>query len=147
MWVPFNEGWGQYDTERITAWTMQYDPTRLVNNASGWTDARVGDVNDIHRYPGPGAPKLESERAAVLGEFGGLGLPVADHTWQAKANWSYRDFKTPEALTEAYAALLEPAASARRHARSLGRRLHADDGRGNRSERSHDLRPLQGEDG
>jgi hypothetical protein len=107
MWVPFNEGWGQYDTPRITEWTRKYDPTRLVNNASGWTDAGVGDVNDIHRYPGPGAPKLEPERAGVLGEFGGLGLPIADHTWQSQANWSYRGFTTREALTDAYVALLE----------------------------------------
>src|SRR4030042_2912624 len=51
MWVPFNEGWGQYDTERITAWTKLYDRSRLVNNASGWTDKGGGDVSDIHSYP------------------------------------------------------------------------------------------------
>jgi CubicO group peptidase (beta-lactamase class C family) len=107
MWVPFNEGWGQYDTERIAEWTKQYDPTRLVNNASGWTDAGVGDVIDIHRYPGPGAPKIEANRASVLGEFGGLGLPVPDHTWQAQANWSYRGYTTKEDLTNAYVSLLE----------------------------------------
>jgi CubicO group peptidase (beta-lactamase class C family) len=106
MWVPFNEGWGQYDTPRITDWTKQYDPTRLVNNASGWTDAGVGDVNDIHRYPGPGAPKVEPARAGVLGEFGGLGLPVPDHTWQSQANWSYRGFTTKDALSDAYVTLL-----------------------------------------
>jgi CubicO group peptidase (beta-lactamase class C family) len=107
MWVPFNEGWGQYDTERITEWTKQYDPTRLVNNASGWTDSGAGDVLDIHRYPGPGAPKVESARASVLGEFGGLGLPIPDHTWQNQANWSYRGYKTKEEYTEAYVSLLD----------------------------------------
>lgn len=107
MWVPFNEGWGQYDTERITEWTKTYDPTRLVNNASGWTDAGAGDVIDIHRYPGPGAPKIETARASVLGEFGGLGLPIPDHTWQQQANWSYRGYKTKEEYTDAYVSLLE----------------------------------------
>ena len=107
MWVPFNEGWGQYDTARITEWTKQYDPTRLVNNASGWTDSGAGDVIDIHRYPGPGAPKVEANRASVLGEFGGLGLPIPDHTWQTQANWSYRGYKTKEDYTEAYVSLLE----------------------------------------
>ncbi|MCX6573649.1 MAG: PA14 domain-containing protein [Candidatus Aminicenantes bacterium] len=85
MWVPFNEGWGQYDTERIAAWTKQYDPTRLVNNASGWTDKGAGDVSDIHSYPGPDMPPIEKNRAAVLGEFGGLGLPLTGHLCLAAA--------------------------------------------------------------
>src|SRR6187401_153971 len=106
MWVPFNEGWGQYDTPRIVEAVRQRDPSRLVNNASGWTDAKVGDVNDIHRYPGPGAPPKEAARAAVLGEFGGLGLPLAGHTWQDQSNWSYRGFTTQPALTDAFVALL-----------------------------------------
>jgi hypothetical protein len=92
MWVPFNEGWGQYDTERIVAWTKQYDPTRLVDNASGWTDKGVGDTSDIHSYPGPDMPPVEEKRAAVLGEFGGLGLPISGHLWQAEGNWGYRNF-------------------------------------------------------
>ena len=106
MWVPFNEGWGQYDTSRIVDAVRRRDPSRLVDNASGWTDAKVGDVSDIHRYPGPGAPPKESARAAVLGEFGGLGLPLPGHTWQDQANWSYRGFTSPAALTDAFVALL-----------------------------------------
>ena len=70
MWVPFNEGWGQYDTGRIVNLIKELDPTRLVNNTSGWADRGVGDVHDIHRYPGPAAPPTEEDRAAVLGEFG-----------------------------------------------------------------------------
>ena len=107
MWVPFNEGWGQYDTARIVTFIKGLDGTRLVNSASGWTDRGVGDVHDIHRYPGPAAPPTEENRAAVLGEFGGLGLPVKGHTWQDEKNWGYRSFETPEALTEAYLALIE----------------------------------------
>jgi hypothetical protein len=106
LWVVFNEGWGQYDTERLTQWTKQYDPSRFVNNASGWTDKKVGDVIDMHNYPGPGSPKPEEARAAVLGEFGGLGLPVPDHTWQKDKNWGYQNMAGDAALTRKYAALL-----------------------------------------
>ncbi|UCC99189.1 MAG: hypothetical protein JSW66_04740 [Phycisphaerales bacterium] len=107
MWVPFNEGWGQYDTARIVDLVRGIDPSRLVNNASGWADRGVGDVHDIHRYPGPAAPPTEENRAAVLGEFGGLGLPVKGHTWQDEKNWGYRSYKTREELTDAYVALIE----------------------------------------
>jgi hypothetical protein len=106
MWVPFNEGWGQFDTARIAQWTRTLDPTRLVDSASGWTDRGVGDVHDIHVYPGPGMPRPEPSRAAVLGEFGGLGLPIEGHTWQDKRNWGYRNFDSSTALTDAYVLLL-----------------------------------------
>jgi beta-galactosidase/beta-glucuronidase len=106
MWVAFNEGWGQYDTGRIIELIKHYDPTRLVNSASGWADREVGDVHDVHSYPGPAAPSNESGRAAVLGEFGGLGLPVKGHTWQDEKNWGYRSFETKEELTDGYLELL-----------------------------------------
>jgi hypothetical protein len=73
-----------------------------VDNASGWTDRGAGDVADMHIYPGPGALEPEQNRASVLGEFGGLGLPVRGHTWQAEKNWGYRSFADAEALTAAY---------------------------------------------
>ncbi|MCJ7487521.1 MAG: PA14 domain-containing protein [Candidatus Aminicenantes bacterium] len=107
MWVPFNEGWGQYDTERITAWTKQYDPTRLVNNASGWTDKGAGDVSDIHSYPGPDMPPIEEHRAVVLGEFGGLGLPLSGHLWQAEGNWGYRNFDDVKTYETRYTELIK----------------------------------------
>jgi hypothetical protein len=107
MWVPYNEGWGQWDTARIAALVKEWDPTRLVNSASGWTDRKVGDVHDIHVYPGPGAPPLEANRAGVLGEYGGLGLPVKGHTWQAEKNWGYRSFTTHDGLTDAYLKLID----------------------------------------
>jgi len=107
MWVPFNEGWGQFDTERITAWIKAYDPTRLVINTSGWSDRSVGDVHDIHSYPGPAMPPLSGSRAAVLGEFGGLGLPVAGHTWQDEKNWGYRNYKDAAELTKNYVTLID----------------------------------------
>ena len=108
MWVVFNEGWGQYDTERLTKWTKQYDPTRWVNCASGWNDFPVGDVIDMHNYPGPGSPTPTDTRAAVLGEFGGLGLPVEGHLWEtSRRNWGYQTMSSPERLTRRYVSLLK----------------------------------------
>ena len=106
LWVPFNEGWGQYDTERITEWTKKHDPTRLVNCASGWSDRKVGDVHDVHVYPGPGSPEPEPTRAAVLGEFGGLGLGIDGHTWN-KQSWGYQTVRDKDDLTRRYEKLLK----------------------------------------
>jgi hypothetical protein len=106
MWVPFNEGWGQHDTADVVQWIEAYDPTRLVNEASGWSDRGSGKVSDMHSYPGPGMRPIEEKRAVVLGEFGGLGMPVSGHTWQAEKNWGYVSYKTAEELTDAYVNLL-----------------------------------------
>ena len=107
MWVPFNEGWGQFDTARIAKLIKERDPSRLVNSASGWTDRGVGDVHDMHNYPAPNMPPVEENRAVVLGEFGGLGLPLKGHTWQNEKNWGYgKAFDTRENLTDAYLNLM-----------------------------------------
>ncbi len=106
MWVPFNEGWGQHDTETYVATLHALDPSRPVNNASGWTDRGVGEISDVHRYPGPGMPEPDGRRVAVLGEFGGLGLPLPGHTWVEEGNWGYRGFQTLEDLRAAYRALI-----------------------------------------
>jgi hypothetical protein len=100
-WVIFNEGWGQYDTGRLAAWTKKHDPTRLVDSASGWNDRKAGDVHDIHNYHGPACPPIEPKRAAVLGEFGGLGLPVKGHLWNEKT-WGYRGVRDKADLTRKY---------------------------------------------
>lgn len=102
MWVPFNEAWGQANTVAVTKWTMDYDPSRLVNCASGGNDFPIGHVLDVHRYPGPFLPKITPDRAAVLGEYGGLGLPVEGHTWLDKGNWGYRSFQSKAELADAY---------------------------------------------
>ena len=107
MWIPFNEGWGQHDTERYVRWLQARDPSRLVDDASGWTDRGVGDVRDVHDYPGPSSPPPEPRRADVLGEFGGLGLPLPGHLWIERGAWGYRRFGTLDALWSAYRALLE----------------------------------------
>jgi len=106
MWVVFNEGWGQFDTPRLTELVQQLDPTRLVNNASGWTDAKAGHVMDIHNYPEPACPPKEETRTAVLGEFGGLGLPVTGHMWKSD-HWGYKAMADAEALTRKYEQMLK----------------------------------------
>jgi len=105
MWVVFNENQGQHDTEALVADVEALDPSRLVNNASGNDDKNCGDVIDKHTYPGPDSPKPEDNRAAVLGEFGGLGLPVDGHTW-TKKTWGYEGTKNIEDLTKGYEKLL-----------------------------------------
>jgi beta-galactosidase/beta-glucuronidase len=105
MWVVFNENQGQHDTEALVAEVKALDPSRLVNNASGNDDKNCGDVIDKHTYPGPESPKPEDNRAAVLGEFGGLGLPVDGHTW-TKKTWGYEGTKNIKDLTSAYEKLL-----------------------------------------
>ncbi len=105
-WVPFNEGWGQHDTNAILKWTKEYDPTRLVNGPSGWEDRGYGDMKDMHDYPGPNMFPVMKDRVSVLGEFGGLGLPVAGHLWKDQGNWGYRSFKTTDELRTNYHGLI-----------------------------------------
>jgi len=106
MWVPFNEGWGQHDTRRTAEWIHRTDPSRLVDDASGWTDRGAGDVLDLHSYPGPEIPAADSTRARVLGEFGGLGFPVPGHTWLTRDNWGYVRYPTLDSLWSGYRELL-----------------------------------------
>jgi hypothetical protein len=106
VWVPFNEGWGQFKTAEIVDWTMKQDPSRLVNSASGGNFEAVGHIMDLHNYPDPAMPDpnlFGSKQVLVLGEFGGLGLPVENHTWQDKNNWGYQSFKSKDELLKRYA--------------------------------------------
>jgi beta-galactosidase/beta-glucuronidase len=106
-WVPFNEGWGQHDTNAILQWVKSLDSSRLVDGPSGWEDRGYGDMKDMHQYPGPGMfPPMEN-RASVLGEFGGLGLPIADHLWWNKRNWGYRTFEDRTKLQAGYEDLMQ----------------------------------------
>ncbi|MFM7629602.1 MAG: glycoside hydrolase family 2 protein [Algoriphagus sp.] len=115
VWVPFNEAWGQFKTKEITALTRELDPTRLINSASGGNfelegNRVVGDILDLHNYPDPVMPDpaiFGSNSCLVLGEYGGLGLPIGGHTWQQKDNWGYQSFKSQEELEARYRALVE----------------------------------------
>jgi hypothetical protein len=110
VWVPFNESWGQFKTVEITNWTMQKDHSRLVNSASGGNFHETGHILDLHNYPGPVMAKPEvfgSVQSLVLGEFGGLGLPLEGHTWLDKNNWGYRTFQDADTLFRTYSAYLD----------------------------------------
>jgi hypothetical protein len=104
MWVIFNEAWGQYDTARLATETKSLDPSRIINSASGWADIGVGDVHDRHNYPAPVSPEPEAFRASVLGEFGGVGFWIPNHTWQGPT-WGYRSVAGKRALTRKYVEL------------------------------------------
>ena len=101
-WVPFNEAWGQFKTKDITEWTKTYDPSRLVNPASGGNHYPVGDMLDLHNYPGPELYLFDGQRANVLGEYGGIGLVLEGHLWEPDQNWGYVQFKTSEEATDEY---------------------------------------------
>jgi beta-galactosidase/beta-glucuronidase len=99
-WVVDNEGWGQYDSATLARLVKGMDPSRIVNAASGWIDSapEASDLLDIHTYEEvPRAPAATSARAIVIGEYGGIGLPVDGHLWRvSKRNWGYQAAKSPE---------------------------------------------------
>jgi len=95
-WVPFNERWGQHQTVEVGKWTVERDPTRLINIASGGNFWPVGDVVDAHSYPHPEFPFDQGQGGRftdyikVMGEFGGHGYPVKEHLWDVnRRNWGY----------------------------------------------------------
>ena len=102
VWVSFNEAWGQFDTEKVVAWTKAYDPSRLVNPASGGNHRPCGDILDLHNYPGPDMFLFDAQRVTVLGEYGGIGLPLENHLWWNKRNWGYIQFKNSDEVTAEY---------------------------------------------
>lgn len=102
VWVPFNEAWGQFDTEKVAEWTKNYDPSRLVNPASGGNHRACGDILDLHNYPGPDMFLYDPQRVTVLGEYGGIGLPLENHLWWNKRNWGYVQFKNSDEVTAEY---------------------------------------------
>lgn len=110
VWTPFNEAWGQFKTMDIAAWTMKKDPSRLVNTASGGNFYPIGPIIDLHNYPEPAMPDpaiYGDKRAIVLGEYGGLGLPVDGHVWQQKDNWGYQSFKNADEMFKRYSAFTD----------------------------------------
>ncbi|MGW4063653.1 LamG-like jellyroll fold domain-containing protein [Amycolatopsis sp. NPDC004747] len=110
-WVPFNEGWGDYEVGRIADLVKSWDPTRLVNAESGVNccrsepDSGRGDVYDDHSYTGPGTPMQTGPRAAVDGEYGGLGLKVAGHEFDAAGSFAYEMEPDSATLTRRYGEL------------------------------------------
>jgi hypothetical protein len=109
QWVPFNEGWGEYDAGRIADLVKSWDSTRLVNHNSGSNccdsdpDPGNGDVIDDHMYVGPGITRPPTAtRIAVNGEYGGLGLRVPNHEWPTAGKFAYEWLPDTNALTNRY---------------------------------------------
>ena len=103
VWVPFNEAWGQFDTEEVVRFTRAQDPTRLINYASGGNFVRCsGDILDLHNYPHPDMYLYDKDYINVLGEYGGIGWPVEGHLWQPDRNWGYVQFKSADEVLDTY---------------------------------------------
>jgi len=83
MWVPFNEAWGQFDTGQTAEYTYYKDNARLVNMASGgnWISGGIGDMLDVHNYPVPIQKFYDIDKINVVGEYGGMAMPLAGHLW------------------------------------------------------------------
>ncbi|MBQ7202380.1 MAG: glycoside hydrolase family 2 [Eubacterium sp.] len=105
MWVPFNEGWGQFDSAKAYRYIKDHDKTRLVDSASGWHDMGISDVISKHIYFTPIKVK-RGDRAYVLSEFGGLSTRIDGHTFNDKM-FGYKIYKNRSTLTKAYKKLFD----------------------------------------
>jgi beta-galactosidase/beta-glucuronidase len=107
MWVPFNEGWGQFDALETSEWVKEYDTTRWIDHASGWYDQGGSDIKSVHIYFRKlKLPKDIKTRAAVISEYGGYSLPVKGHVWDENKEFGYKKFKTSRELQDSYLSLI-----------------------------------------
>lgn len=106
VWVPFNEGWGQFDAARIANLIKEKDPSRPVDHASGWFDQKSGDFKSIHNYFRPLKVKPDPNRAFVISEYGGYACHIAGHSSVERA-YGYRKYTTMEEFNAAYRQLVE----------------------------------------
>ncbi len=108
MWVPFNEGWGQFDSVKMNDLVKKMDSTRLVDHASGWHDQGVGDIASVHKYIFKVTkPKSCKGRAFAVTEYGGYSSCVKGHEWDEKGSFGYKMFEDKESLSKAYLELHE----------------------------------------
>ena len=106
VWVPFNEGWGQFDSAFVCSEVHKWDPTRLVDHASGWYDQGCGDFNSRHDYSA--TPVIQSDhRIKALTEFGGLAFVEEGHTFTDRKTFGYQYFQTREEQDAAFRKLYE----------------------------------------
>jgi len=106
VWVPFNEAWGQHNTDEVLTHVMMRDPSRLVDGPSGWTDTGTGHMRDHHLYQNAEKlPAHEDGRATVYGEFGGISLFVDNHVMVEKG-WGYTKTESAEDFRASYSKLL-----------------------------------------
>lgn len=106
-WVPFNEAWGQFDAKRIGEEIKAYDPSRIVDHASGWHDQGGPELNSEHRYIVPVTLRKDSNRPFVLSEFGGYSRKIENHMWNPLKSFGYIMFRNKKTLTKAYKRLFE----------------------------------------
>ncbi len=107
MWVPFNEGWGQFDSNKAVRKILESDTTRTIDHASGWHDQNIGEIKSLHVYFRKYRFKPDKlGRAVVLSEFGGYNFRIKEHCFSEK-DFGYKRFDTAEALLEAYQNLYE----------------------------------------
>ena len=103
VWVPFNEAWGQFDTDEVVKFTREQDPSRLVNYASGGNFVKCsGDILDLHNYPDPEMYLYDPDYVNVLGEYGGIGWPIEGHLWQKDRNWGYVQYQNGDQVLDVY---------------------------------------------
>lgn len=101
-WVPFNESWGQFDAKRIGEAVKRYDPSRIVDHASGWHDQKGPELKSVHQYILPFIPPKGDGRPLVLSEFGGYSRIIENHVWNRKKSFGYVMYKTKQTLTKGY---------------------------------------------
>ncbi|MCM1188349.1 MAG: glycoside hydrolase family 2 [bacterium] len=106
VWVPFNEGWGQFDAARIAAQIKRQDPTRPIDHASGWFDQKSGDFKSIHNYFRALKVKPDKKRAFVISEYGGYACHIAGHSSVDRA-FGYRKYASLTELDAAYRQLID----------------------------------------
>ena len=106
-WVPFNEGWGQFDAKRIGDAIKEKDPSRFVDHASGWYDQKGCDFRSIHKYILPFIMPKYDGRPIVLSEFGGYSQKIRNHVWNWEKSFGYQMYANKVALTNAYKGLHE----------------------------------------
>ena len=107
LWVPFNEGWGQFDAEKVCRYLRTLDESRPIDPASGWHDQRFGDFVSHHVYFKRYRFRRDKlGRAVALSEFGGYNLRIDGHTW-SDTDYGYKRLPSKEALWSAYQKLYE----------------------------------------
>ncbi len=120
VWTPFNEGWGQFDANKIARWVADTDPTRQVNHTSGWVDQGGGDIRSFHAYlhafEMPSRRRIlrpwsQDRRVIALTEYGGFSMRVEGHDWSPR-EFGYRHFDDAESLGQGFVELHQPLADA-----------------------------------
>ena len=109
LWVPFNEGWGQFDALKAAEFIRKRDDTRPIDHASGWYDQGGGDIKSIHWYFRPYHHKQppKEQRPICLTEYGGYNCAVPGHCWGEGAEFGYKKIADPAEFNRAFQKLME----------------------------------------